>query len=82
MSILIQVVSLVGAGLILLAYFRSQRGFWAQHDRAYLWCNLMGATLLTVVAVWDRRIGFIVLEAAWVWVSLASLRRTISRATP
>ncbi len=68
-NVLVQILSLGGAGLILLAYFRLQRGWWKSHGLLYLWANLIGALLLTVVAVYDRRVGFIVLEIAWALVS-------------
>lgn len=70
-----QATSLVGAGLILSSFYALQRRRWSSDGAPYLWCNLVGAALLTAVAVADRRIGFIVLEAAWAAVSLASILR-------
>ena len=75
MNVLVQTVSLIGAALILLAFIGLQRGWWAAADRRYLWYNLFGAALLTAVAVWDRRVGFVVLEGVWSIVSAASLIR-------
>lgn len=75
MNFLVQVVSLLGALLILGAFFTLQRGWWTAHDSGYLWANCIGATLLTAVAVWDRRLGFIVLEGAWALVALMSIVR-------
>ena len=73
MNLFIQILSLLGAGMILVAFFFLQRGRWSSHHRSYLWSNLLGAALLTVVAVWDRRAGFIILEASWAVVSLWSI---------
>jgi len=73
MELFLQLVSLLGAGLILGAYVALQRRRWSSTSRLYLWCNLLGATLLTVVAAVDRRVGFVVLEAAWAAVSLYAL---------
>jgi hypothetical protein len=73
MNVLVQILSLGGAGLILLAFFSLQRGWWKSHGRLYLWANLVGASLLTIVAVYDRRAGFIVLEATWFLVTLWGL---------
>lgn len=73
MNLFLQALSAIGAALILLGFFCLQRGWWTSHGKLYLWANLLGALSLTVVAVYDRRIGFIVLEAAWTVVSLWGL---------
>ena len=75
MNVFVQILSIAGAGLILLGFFSLQQGWWKSHGRSYLWANLIGAVLLTVVAVHDRRVGFIVLEATWTLVSLWGLIR-------
>ncbi len=75
MNVLVQILSLAGAGLILLAFFSLQRGWWKSQGRPYLWANLVGAALLTVVAVHDRRAGFILLEVIWALVSIWGLMR-------
>ena len=72
---LIQLISLVGAGLILFAYAALQRGRWTSRAAPYLWSNLIGALLLTVVALADRRVGFILLEGVWAAVTLHSILR-------
>lgn len=73
MNLVVQIVSVAGAALILGAFLALQRGWWTRHHSAYLWCNLAGATPLVAVASWDRRIGFVLLEASWAGVALASL---------
>ena len=75
MSIVVQLVSLVGAVFILSAFVAVQRGWWTPAGRGYLWANLVGAALLALVAIWDRRIGFVLLEVVWAAVSLWSLVR-------
>ena len=82
MNVFVQILSIVGAGLILLGFFCLQRGWWKSHERLYLWVNIIGALLLTVVAVHDRQAGFIVLEVTWTLVSLWGLVRPPSPTPP
>ncbi len=75
-----QVVSLVGAVLILLAYGLNQSGRLGPSDRRYGLMNLIGASLLTWIAVVDRRAGFVLVEGAWALMSLVPLLRARPRA--
>ena len=75
MSNLIQLVSLLGAVLVLWAFVFLQRGRWRSNTPAYLWANLLGATLLTLVGAWDGRAGFVLLEGVWALVSLVAIVR-------
>ena len=65
-----QVLSLAGAAMILGAYFAFQRGWLGRTHRSYHALNFVGSVLLTVVAVADGRLGFIVLEGAWALLSI------------
>lgn len=71
----IQVASLIGASMILLAFALQQAGRWRPQDAAYLWFNLVGSGVLTVVAWVESQWGFLLLEAAWCVVSAWGLRR-------
>ena len=75
MNVLIQLASLFGAGIVLVAYLMLQRRKWSDRDGAYLWFSLIGAMLLIIVALWDRRAGFVILESTWAAISLWSLVR-------
>jgi hypothetical protein len=70
-----QVVSLVGAFVILLAYGLNQRGRLTPEQASYSVMNLIGSSLLLWVAVVDRRAGFVVVEGAWAAMSLIPLLR-------
>ncbi len=75
----LQILSLVGATLILAAYILSQRGVLGRADRVYNLVNLVGALLLAWVAVDDGRLGFIVLETVWALASIPPLLRPAAR---
>lgn len=74
-----QIVSVVGAVLILLAYVSNQRGWLGPERPLYSLMNLVGSLLLLWVALVDERWGFIILEAVWALVSIPPLFR---RPTP
>jgi len=73
--VLFQLVSLLGAFLILAAYLAINRQWLKPHHRLYNLMNLFGGILLLCVAIVDRRIGFVVLEAAWAIIAIPPLFR-------
>lgn len=68
-----QLVQIVGAMLILVAYAAAQFGAMSQHSRLYLVLNLVGSAVLAVLALYEELWGFLLLEAVWAAVSLWSL---------
>jgi hypothetical protein len=76
-----QVLSLIGAAMILAAYLAFQRGWLERKHRLYHALNFVGSALLTVVAVSDGRAGFIILEGAWALLSIPGTLRP-PQATP
>ena len=76
---LFQSLSIVGALLVLAGFALLQLGRVAREDRLFNLLNFAGSVLLTVVAIKDRTIGFIVLEGAWAVLSLVPLLRPPSR---
>jgi hypothetical protein len=70
-----QIVSLVGAALILVAYALLQLGKLQQRGRLFNAMNFVGSGLLTWVAVQQGQLGFIVLEGAWALLSLPGTLR-------
>ena len=70
---LYQIISVLGAIMILVAYAGNQRGWM---DRTSVWYNLLnlvGSALLAWVAIVDHRVGFIFLESAWALLSIPPL---------
>ena len=77
MQLFDQLVSLVGAALILAAYLALQRSWLPRESRLYNAMNFVGSGLLTYVAIKDGKVGFIILEAAWALLSVPGMfRRT------
>lgn len=74
---MLQVISLAGALLILLPFSGSQVGRLSTASLSYQLMNLIGASLLTVVAIIERQAGFILLEGTWTIVSLVGLSRVM-----
>ena len=79
-----QVVSLLGAAMILAAFAAQQAGKLGRENLAYLLLNLVGSVILTYFAVEARNAGLIALEGAWALISLVSLlkRRPASPPRP
>ena len=72
-----QIVSLVGAAFILLAFAGQQSGQLKSEDRAYHQLNLFGAAILTYFAVEARNLGLTVLEGSWTLISLWSVVKSL-----
>lgn len=72
-----QVLSLAGAATILSGY--ALQSFTADnaYKKTYLLLNLLGSAALTVTAVVNDQIGFILLEGIWALISAWSLTRVL-----
>jgi hypothetical protein len=74
---LLQVLSVVGALMVLTAYALIQGGIWRELDPGYLALNIIGSLLLGIVAIADQRVGFILLEFAWAGLGFIGVARAI-----
>jgi hypothetical protein len=72
-----QIPQIIGAILVLVAFAANQRDWTSPHSRVYLVLNLVGAAILTVVAIEDRDWGFFLLESVWTVVSAWGLAEVL-----
>ena len=70
---MLQTVSVIGALAVLGAYAANQLGRVGLENLPYQVANLVGSAILTVVAVVEVQLGFILLEGVWALVSLRSV---------
>ena len=64
-----QLLQIAGAMLVLLAFAGAQAGRLGQSSAPYLWLNVVGSGLLSVLAIIERQWGFLLLESVWFLVS-------------
>ena len=68
-----QIVQIVGALMILAGFILTQGKLLDANSYLYLILNLVGATILAVLAFQAQRWGFVLLEGVWALVALAGL---------
>jgi len=78
-----QVIQVIGAVMILIAYGAAQAGRWSTDSLIYLILNLIGSAVLAVLAAASKNWGFLLLEGVWAIVTATSLlnrrRKTAAR---
>jgi hypothetical protein len=72
-----QIISIIGAVVILAAYALQHAKKVHAETAAYLALNLIGGVLLCVTAVANRQYGFIMLEGSWAVLSAWGLVRRV-----
>lgn len=77
-----QIVSLIGAFFILIAFMGNQFGWMNAQAIGYQVLNLVGALLLTATATMNHQYGFIVLEGTWSVVSFIGVLQSLGALGP
>jgi O-antigen ligase len=72
-------IGTIGVGLILLAYFLNMFSLIKKDGNAYFIINILGAGIAWLAAVLIHFMPFIILEAAWVIVSVVGLVKNIKK---
>ncbi len=72
-----QIISFIGALLILVAYIGHQLQKMNPRSALYNWLNAIGSALLGWMALSPFQIGFVILEFVWVIVSIYGWYRGI-----
>jgi hypothetical protein len=68
-----QIVQVLGSLLILIAFTAAQRGRLSTTSHPYLVLNLVGSSVLAVLAALGHQFGFLLLEFTWAAVTAHSL---------
>jgi hypothetical protein len=77
-----EVLQIVGAVLIVVAFAALQRGSLKPKQVSYLLLNLAGGLVLTYVALAEQDWGFLLLEVVWSVVSAWGLIQVLRRRPP
>ena len=73
----IQVVSIIGALLVLGAYGAHQARRLHAHTISYQLMNLFGGFFLFLAALTSRQLGLMVVEGSWTLISVGGLWRVL-----
>jgi len=77
--VLAKVLSLCGAGVVLVAYAANQMGKMDSRRYPYLLLNLVGGGILTYFAVRAGDPGLMLMEGSWVAISLGGIAWAAAR---
>ena len=77
-----QTVGILGAGLLLLAYFNNAKKRWNSHNTIYHVTNLVGAVLICINTYYFRVYGPLILNFFWALIAISGLTPYFSKPDP
>ncbi|MEV6412222.1 hypothetical protein [Kribbella sp. NPDC051718] len=78
----VDVIEIVGALTVLVAFAAAQAGRLEQKTLSYQLLNLIGSAVLAVIAAVESSWGFLLLEGSWAVVSLMGLLSLLKTVKP
>jgi hypothetical protein len=72
-------IGTIGVGIILIAYFLNMFSIISKDGILYFILNIVGAGIACFASVLIHYMPFIILEGAWVLVSIVGLVKTIKK---
>jgi len=72
---LYDIAGLIGSGIVIIAYFATQAGWFSANDPRFAWANLIGAALIIVSLMMDWNLAAFVMEIFWILISVYGLAR-------
>ncbi len=76
-----QILGLLGAGLLLLAYFKNSTSKWTSRNISYHVTNLGGAVLICVNTYYFSVYGPFILNIFWALIALNGIKLYLSKET-
>jgi hypothetical protein len=70
-------VGIIGVVLTIVAYYLINTNKVSAHNFSYVWLNLIGATLLLYSLCFHWNLACVLIEVAWISISLIGLYRAI-----
>jgi hypothetical protein len=78
-STFVQIISLLGAAFILVAYFSLHMHWLNSNGATYNLLNAIGGCMLAYVALHPISAGFLIMESTWALISLFALAKVYRR---
>jgi hypothetical protein len=72
-------VGIIGVILILIAYWYLSIGRWISDSFKYQFLNFIGAWLILFSLIYHWNLASVVIEIAWVFISIVGMRRACQR---